>query len=168
MSIKGFKAFNSDMTNRYGLIFEEKKLYHVDGDPSFGLNGNGFHFCENIEDTFRFFDPNNCTIAEVTGLEKIVEGFDTYNDYYNMYSCSDIYIDHIMSRDEVISKILDLKVENRVCRFIATGYKLNKGEIIAFRSKFKDSILVNQYIDYYVLDDKQVFEKSYKKVKIMK
>ena len=165
MTIKGFKAFNANMTNRYGKLFEEGKSYSVVGDPSFGLKGNGFHFCKNIEDTFRYFDPNDCTIAKVTGSGKIAEGFDNDNDYYDMYACTDIYINHIMSRDEVIDTILNLKMERRVCRFIVTGYKLNKEEILSFRNKYKDSLVVNQYIDYYLCGNKNVFDDYVKTLK---
>ena len=54
MGIKGYKAFYSDMRNHYGMKFKEGEIYNVSGNASFGLKGNGFHFCKNIEDTFRY------------------------------------------------------------------------------------------------------------------
>ena len=119
MEINGYKAFNQDLTNRYGFKFEEGKTYSVDDYPSFGLNGKGFHFCKNIEDTFRYFNPDNCLIASVTGMGEIAEGFDDYNEYYNMFSSNKIRINHVLSREEVLSEILSLNTESRVCRFIA-------------------------------------------------
>ena len=40
--IKGYKAFNSDKTNRYGFPFESGNTYSVDGEIKFGNEGNGY------------------------------------------------------------------------------------------------------------------------------
>lgn len=167
MEINGYKAFNQDLTNRYGFKFEEGKTYSVDDYPSFGLNGKGFHFCKNIEDTFRYFNPDNCLIASVTGMGEIAEGFDDYNEYYNMFSSNKIRINHVLSREEVLSEILSLNTESRVCRFIATGYSLNDEEIKMFRDRYNNSLIINQYLDFYSCGDKEVFERMYNR-KIMK
>ena len=53
--IKGYKAFNKDLTNRYGSEFVEGTTYRVEGELKFGNNGNGFHFCKRLEDTLRYF-----------------------------------------------------------------------------------------------------------------
>ena len=47
--IKGYKCFNKGLINRYGKKFEVGKIYHQDGDIKFGINGNGFHMCSNLE-----------------------------------------------------------------------------------------------------------------------
>ena len=54
--VKGYKAFNKDKTNRYGLPFTEGVTYKVGGDISFGNAGNGFHMCTHLSDVFRYFD----------------------------------------------------------------------------------------------------------------
>ena len=158
MEVVGYKALNSDLTNNYGFKFEENKTYHIDGEVKFGVVGNGFHLSKRIEDTFRYINDENVVIAKVTGFGEIVEGFDEYNEYFDMYATSDIRIDHIMTREEVIQTMLN-RGEFAVCRFITTGFKLTEDEINMFRVKFSNSIMVNQYLDYYMCGDKEVFDR---------
>ena len=160
MEIKGYKAFNEDMTNNYGVPFEEGKSYHRDGEISFGLKGNGYHFCKNIEDTFRYVDGEHAKIAEVTGSGTIVEGFDKNYDYYDMYSASDISIDHIMSREEILRAILR-KSEDSACRFIITGFSLTDKEIELFNERYNNSVMVRNHIAFYKLGDEEAFNRSY-------
>ena len=42
MVIKGYKAFDNGLINRYGKKFELEKTYTTEGKISFGNNGNGF------------------------------------------------------------------------------------------------------------------------------
>lgn len=158
-TIDGYKAFNSDMTNNYGYKFEEGVTYRIEGDVAFGVHGNGFHMCKNLEDTCRYIEGNDMKIAKVTGSGDIVEGFDDYNEYYDMYSTSEITINHIMSREEVISEMLK-RSEFQVCRFLVTGYKLNDFEEQLFRTKYAYSFLVNQYLDFYALGDEDAFNRT--------
>ena len=44
--IIGYKALNSDFTNRYGFKFEIGKTYKIYNEVKFGNDGNGFHFVE--------------------------------------------------------------------------------------------------------------------------
>lgn len=93
--IKGYKAFNSDKTNRYGIPFEAGKAYKVDGDISFGNQGNGFHMCTSISDVFRYIDANdinNYKIAVVYGYGDSVLYEDDYEGYYDMYACRCMYV----------------------------------------------------------------------------
>ncbi len=154
--VKGYKAFNDNITNRYGMQFEEGKVYSVPGKASFGLKGNGFHFCKNIEDTFRFFDPDNCKVASVTGFGDIAVGFDDYNEYYGMYASTIIRIDKILSREEVIKLILG-KSDNAVCRFLQTGFTLSSEEIKLFEERVKHNSIVETYLDYYARGNKDAF-----------
>lgn len=117
MEVFGYKALNSDLTNNYGFKFEEGKNYHIDGNITFGVDGNGFHLSKRFEDTFRYIDDKNMVIAKVCGYGNVTESFDNYNEYFDMYSVSDIRIDHIMTREEVISEMLN-KSELAVMRFI--------------------------------------------------
>ena len=154
--IKGYKAFNDDRTNRYGMFFEEGKIYTVPGKASFGLKGNGFHFCKNIEDTFRYFDPERCVIASVIGLGDIAIGYDDYNEYYDMYSATSIKIEHFLSREEVLNNIVN-KSEQSICRFLQTGFQLTEEEIKMIEMRAKPNNQVENYLDYYSRGNKDAF-----------
>ena len=54
--MQAYKCFNKGLINLYGRQYEIGKLYHDEGDISFGDKKHGFHVCKNLEDTFRFFD----------------------------------------------------------------------------------------------------------------
>jgi len=100
----GYKAFNSDFTNRYGMKFEIDKIYKVFNEIKFGNYGNGFHFCENFEDTLRYFDAidDDIIIAKVEATGKIVEYNDEYYGFYNMYCSEKIKVLEIIDRKEII------------------------------------------------------------------
>ena len=72
--IKGYKAFNSDKTNRYGFPFESGNTYSVDGEIKFGNEGNGYHLCTSTSDVFRYVDADsvdNYVIAEANNIAQI-------------------------------------------------------------------------------------------------
>lgn len=106
--ILGYKCFNKDLTNNYGFKFEVGKSYFVDGEIKAGINGNGFHMCKNIEDTFRYYGPMNLDISvcEVVGSGKRVSFCDKYNGYYDMYSVGKIEILRQLNRNEIIEMAL--------------------------------------------------------------
>ena len=159
MEIIGYKCFNKDLTNRYGTRFEIGKVYKTNGKISFGNDGNGFHFCKNIEDTFRYFpvDKEEISVCLVKGTGEIVVYEDEYNGYYDMYSSENIEIIKQLTRDEIIEIGLNLN-SLRVCRFIQC-FKLNNEEIELFKEKFFDNTRVIQFIDYYQLNNKEAFKK---------
>ncbi len=142
MEVKGYKAFNSNMTNRYGFTYEEGKTYKVSNNESikFGNNGNGFHFCKRLEDTLRYFPEvdEEIRIAEVTGSGEYDEGYDDYYGYYDMFATEIITIDRILERDEILRMILSMNPSERVKRFIM-GFKLTKEELELFRYRFVTS-----------------------------
>jgi len=155
--IKGYKCFNKDMTNRYGIKFEVGKTYTTFGNIKFGLNGNGYHMCKNMEDTLRYYDAigDDVIICEVTGYGKYVLDEDDYYGYYDMYSVEIIKIERMISRDEIIEIALNLN-EIQVLHFIKT-FKLNTEEINLFKNKFKNFPLVIQSIEYYQENNLEVF-----------
>ena len=104
MQVIGYKCFNEDLTNRYGINFEIGKIYSTKGEIKFGNVGNGFHFCKNIEDTFSYFDifAQNVTVCIVREFGNIVEYEDEYNGYYNMYVSENIEILRELTREEII------------------------------------------------------------------
>lgn len=69
--MKGYKAFNNDLTCR-GMQYEIGKEYVFDGEPI--PCRQGFHFCETIADCYEFYPMNNDTrICEVEATGEIVE-----------------------------------------------------------------------------------------------
>jgi len=165
MEVKGYKTFHDGLVNSYGKKFELGKLYSVDGEISFGNRGNGFHFCKNIEDTFRYFDAKEgkVVVAEVTGFPKTVIFNDEYNGFYDMYSAKSIRIDRIINREELINMFLtDITLEHRVIRFIQL-YRLTEEEIQLFKLWYASSREIINAILYFQEDQKDVYEKEFVK-----
>lgn len=164
MEVKGYKAFNKGLTNRYGRKFEIGKQYSLDGKISFGNDGNGFHFCKNIEDTLRYFDgvDGEIEITEVIGSGEIVTNEDEYNGFYDMYSAQRIKINKKIERQEIVNMFLTtITIEPRVVRFIQL-FRLTEKEIEMFKLKYAGSIMVMDAIAYYQEGQKDVYEKRHK------
>ena len=67
--MKGYKAFNSDLTCR-GMQYEVGKEYVFDGKPI--PCRQGFHFCETIADCYEFYPMSDDTrICEVEATGEI-------------------------------------------------------------------------------------------------
>ena len=146
-----YKVFNKGLINRYGKKFEEKSIYSLDTSErelKFGNNGYGYHYVDYLEDGLRYFDGMNeeIDIATVYPLGDVVESFDDYYGYYNMYVTDKIYIDHVLNRNEIIDYALDLSIP-KAERFI-TGYKLNDYEKELFEKCYHDTH-IDKAIDYY-------------------
>ena len=149
MEVKGYKAFNNDKTNRYGLPFVEGETYHMDGPISFGNNGNGFHMCANLSDVFRFFEyqDEEVCVAEVTGSGTIIKYDDEYNGYYDMYSVSQITIDKFLSRKEIIAHMLkDHEFNNQ--KFLMT-FKLTEVEKVRYLKKYRHNEHMLKWLLFY-------------------
>ena len=159
----GYKCFNKDLTNRYGMKYEVGKLYHVPGKVKFGNDGNGFHTCLRLEDTLRYFDAMHDMVAIgiVRCFGEYQEFEDNNNDWYDMYVYQNMIIEKIMLREEIIAYALSLHAE-RAKRFISL-FRLSEDEIILFKDKFKNDISVLNHIAYYQEDDKDVFNRYVKK-----
>ena len=162
MSIIGYKAFDKNLVNRYGTKFQVGKIYIAEGIVKFGNNGNGFHLCKNMEDTFRYFDAmeKEIDVCKVSGSGDIVEYCDEYYGYYDMYAVSELEILSKLSRKEIIDYALRLN-DIRLKRFLS-GYKLNDEELELFIKKYKDNISVKQVIDYYQKKELDAFTRGCK------
>lgn len=160
MATLGFKAFNGDCTNRYGKKFLEGVEYSFDGQLQYGSSDNGFHFCNNLEDTFRFFDSFNdeVIIGKIVADDKIISTDDTFYGYYGLCVTNRIKVLKFMSREEVVDYGLSL-VGDRLYRFIR-GYKLTPDDIKMFQDKFSDDYIAIANIEYYQLGDKKAFVKK--------
>ena len=161
--VLGFKCFDKGLLNNYGMEFYVGETYKADGDIRFGLFGNGYHMCKNLEDTLRYFDGLNheIEICSVLGMGKIVVFDDDYNGYYDMYSVERLEIIKLLTREEIIDRVLTYN-EFRVMRFLQ-GYRLDDEEIKKFINKFKTNIQVLDTISYYQYGDKEVYSRRYKK-----
>ena len=104
--MKGYKAFNNDMTCK-GFKFEEGKEYEIIGNLE--ICNNGFHFCENPFDILDYYELCESKFAEIEALGKtITEGNKT-----------------VTSKIKIV-KILNLADFNMACHiFISNKIKIN-------------------------------------------
>lgn len=144
MIVRGYKAFNSDKTNRYGKKFIAGQIYHNnDEELKFGNNGSGFHMCTSLCDVFRYFD-SNASVAKVIGFGNCLGYDDEYYGYYDMYVTSNLYIERFLTREEIITKMLNSSYFD-VKKFLMT-FTLNADEKKLFLEKFKDDIDITNII----------------------
>lgn len=159
MVVTGFKAFDSKTNNRYGMHFEEKKVYSVDGNIKFGTCGNGYHMCTNLEDTLRYVDNyDDIVIGEVIGFGDIAQYDDEYNGYYDMYAVRKLYIRRFISREEMIKMMLEVD-ENRAFRFIQF-FPLSDDEKEMFKLAYASKEKVLDGISYYQEGDTEVYARK--------
>lgn len=160
MEINGFKAFNSDRTNRYGMLFEEGKEYSISGNVSFGLKGNGFHMCSKIVDVFRYVDAidEEVAVAKVIGSGKKQRFNDEYEGYYDMYACEKLKIVKFLTREEILAYVIKSS-EFDIIKFLKT-FRLNEDEIKLFLELFGNEIQIRNHILYCQCGQKDVFEKN--------
>ena len=164
--IRGYKCFNGDFTNRYGMKFNVGCCYKVDGDIKFGGLGNGFHMCKNLVDVFRYFDTSedDFILCEVVGSGNFNCYDDEYNGFYNMYAVECIEIIRIINRVEIIENVLNMDVF-MLKRFIQL-FRMNNNEINLFYNRFGliDDIILA--IDYYQNGNKNAYKDYYSLNKI--
>ena len=157
--IKGYKAFGAGLKNRYGMVFEVGKTYHANGEIEFGCGGNGFHFCTHLSDVFRYYNKDEeIIVAEVytedTGYD--IDSYDDdYNGYYDMYACKNISINRIISRKEIIEKMLNSSYYE-IVKFIPT-FKLTDEEARLFMELSKE---IEKIVRYYQFNEIDIFQKD--------
>ena len=163
MRYDGYKAFFCDCSTRNGMVLQENKIYICESVVKF--RHSGFHFCKRLEDTLRYFDGfQKIKFAKVIGSGKIDEYVDEYYGYYDMYSCSRLYIDHFLTNDE-INDYIDMLVKlaqyypERLIRMIS-GYKLSSEQKKYILENVKSEISnerVKKAIKYYQENKKNVY-----------
>lgn len=142
--VVGYKAFNSDFSNRYGQVFEANQMY-FSNDKTIKFTKTGFHLCKNLEDTFRYYDGfSDIKIAKVVGLGKVDKFEDEYYGYYDMYSVERLYILYFLSKEEIFQYLNDIVDKGfwsfeRLLRFVS-GYKLDEEEKNLIISKVDSDI----------------------------
>lgn len=162
--IKGYKVFDSQIRNMYGMKFEVGKVYSTEGLLKFrddaslrNVTGcNGFHMCVNLEDTFRYVgDKEDYVIAEVTGYFNTKDDYicnnDSLYDIYDLYAVRSIKIDRILKREEIIEYGLKLELHRKRHFVNWLPFKMNFEEIKLFKE------------DYYVYKDVAYFHEGDKK-----
>ena len=159
--MEGFKVFNKDLTNSYGVPFLEKHDYFLNIDTKklkYGNDGYGYHFTKRLEDGLRYFDGlhQEIRIAKVRSLGDIIESYDDYYGYYDLYVTNHIYIDHILTEEEIIEYISSKHIMQAE-RFIK-GYKLSEKEIDILLEIFTNDSF-KKAIDYYQRGDKEAYIK---------
>ncbi len=160
-----YKCFKKGLVNRYGVKFELNKMYHTDGEISFGNDGNGYHMCTYLEDTLRYFNAMNgeVEICLVDGSGKYIKRDDEDNDFFDMYAFENMVILHVYSRSEIFEYAINLP-EYRLKRFISL-YKLTDDEKSRMIDKYNGNSDILKYIDYYQNGNKEAFSNGDKKYK---
>lgn len=153
-AITGYKAYNQDFTNNYGEIHEVGKSYILTDDIKW--RKVGFHYCQNLEDVFRYYNAfEDIVICKVTGYGIVHSYYDEYYGY-DISVSNNIFIEKMLSRDEIIAYGQSL-TGFRLYRFIM-GIKLSNEEI-EFIMKNKDDPVAIKYLEYYQWGEEDAFRR---------
>ena len=146
--MKGYKAFENGLTTTHGFTYELGKKYYQEGELKW--QKNGFHFCENPEDTLRYIDGfnNDYNIAEVEGSKEILIREDEYEEFFNLYVSRELTVNRIVPREEIFLDIVNSTVD-RTKRLITLS-KLTKREIEIIRTLYPE---LDDTIKYYQNDE---------------
>ena len=158
--LEGYKGFKKGLINAYGVKFKEHQDYKVDlnkKDLKYGTRGYGFHFAENLEDCLRYYNglEEEIDIAKVKALGNVLESYDDYYGYYGLYVTDHIYIEHVMTKEEIINYIKNVN-PLRIERFIE-GYKLTDEEIAIILKENPNNYRLIKAINYYQNKNKFVY-----------
>lgn len=159
--MRGYKSFRNidgslvtqaDTKMDIGVTYEEK--------GPIKWNHKGFHFCTNIEDTFRYMNQytDKIVIAEVEGTGDILIHDDDYNGNYDMRVSSKIRVLRVLSREEVLKKVLQAG-EIAICKMIQSS-RLTQDEINMFSNR---SIHIDKMLRYYQMGDTEAFQRKYRR-----
>ena len=162
--LEGYKGFSKGLINAYGMKFELYKDYKVDISEKileYGVDGYGFHFAKRLEDCLRYYNglDEEIEIAQVIALGNVLESYDDYYGYYDLYVTDHIYIEHVLTREEIINYIKNAN-PLRIERFIME-YKLTSEEIEFILKENPDNERIMDAIDYYQYGNKYVYEKKW-------
>jgi hypothetical protein len=108
VEVEGYKGLNKDMTAYGGFKYEIGKTYAMDG-KDVKLCDNGFHFCLNQKDVYKYYPPNfNTRYFKVKGLVKKTD-FDDYGSsyFYGSYRNDKIVAKEITLIEEISISEMD-------------------------------------------------------------
>ena len=108
--MKGYKAFNKDLTCR-GMQYEVGKTFEMKESPV--CCKQGFHFCENIADVYKYYETSDDTrICEVEAIGEIV---------------TDDNIKYCTNKIKIVREITDDYIKKCNINKTSTGY-FNSGD----------------------------------------
>ena len=159
----GYKTFNKGLITQQGNKLELDKLYEIKETPIF--RKQGYHMCENIEDTLRYFDCNNIDICRAEGYPQILKSQDEYNGTGEIYCCQKILLTHLLTRKEIIEEAKKMYNPFRFYTFIAS-FPLTEEEKKYFMEKYINEEwmlpnLIYRFYDKKIFDNKQI---NYKEI----
>ena len=154
MHIKGYKAFNKDKTNRYGITFEEGKTYQIEGEIRFGNQGNGYHICTHLCDVFRYVNcKEGIEVALVLGSGKVHHYDDEYYGYYDMFAVEQMTILRFLSREEILAYAL--KMHELDSKKFLSSFQLTDEEKRVFIKKYQNNYAMLMFLSFYQLGAKK-------------
>lgn len=153
----GCKAFDYDLVNRYGMKFELNVEYSLSGELKFGNNGNGFHFCTNLEDTLRYVDGANAIIVMVEALGNLKQYDDEYNGYYDMFVTDKIKLIKILTKNEIFNYTCSLP-DYRLIKMIRDYKQFTELELLYLENKYQNNSYVIRAIKYYQRNDLNAYK----------
>lgn len=116
----GYKAVHKDMTGYRGFRFEVGKPYSVGNNQPLKLGTrSGFHFCQKLENVFKYYNWDDCRIFEVETFGEVVS-----------------------DNSESITKGIKLLKEIDVNDF---QFQTLQGKLFATKGNISDSIIFNEY-----------------------
>ena len=161
--ITGYKGFNKDGTNMHGKVFEEGKSYQTAQKIQFYKSG--YHICEHLPHVFCYYYP----VEEVKVAQVLASGkyhyidFDDYKGIFDLYAVERIYIDHFLTRSEIITKVLEDSPYNQ--KIFLNYVKLTKEELNKFILQNYNDYGFMLCLLYTQLGYKNVYTMEYEKVK---
>lgn len=134
--IEGYKCFHEGLVTKPGKKMELEKKYTTNETPIF--RSSGFHMCERLEDTLRFFDSftEKIEICKCIGYPNYTKYDDEYYGYYDMYSCQEIILLEKLTRNQIIEIARNMN-DFQIQRFISL-FNLTPSEIEEFIEKYSD------------------------------
>ena len=153
----GYKAFDYDLVNRYGMKFDLNVEYSLSGELKFGNNGNGFHFCTNLEDTLRYVDGANAIIVMVEALGNLKQYDDEYNGYYDMFVTNKIKIIKVLTKEDILKYMFKLP-EFRMIRLISSYFQFSEEDLQMLEMLYQNNDGIIKAIKYYQRNDKDAYK----------
>lgn len=104
--MKGYKAFfknfNNQLTCRH-MTFEYDSIHTMEATPN--LCSSGFHFCEKLEDCFKYY-PLDAIICQI----EILGEFSDTDLYCSKRACNSFKIIKTLSKIEILNQIKDMSL----------------------------------------------------------
>lgn len=167
--VDGCKGMDKDMKCHDGFQYQISGHYEMNDDPV--LCNNGFHFCLNLNDVFEYYTPfNGSRFFKVRALVK-KKDLDQYGCFVMYSSSKCMLMNKIVSKEidilEEISNEEVLEVVKEKYPYLSTIYDLqgfssyDEFLISKIKSILSENGFTQSFIDLYVEDKSQGFDKSY-------